>query len=136
MKEYIMKPDAVWIEDVLYDGKPAYGDRDKEDALLDGFLVLPEVEGILRLSENQDNLYCGEWHRETKEEWWDALEVLPPMMWRQYDWIETFFISEAMTDNIHSCHVRLGDEYFTVNRRTTDDPNDWVEQIRKQFGEK
>lgn len=52
----------------------------------------------------------------TKEDWWDALECLPPMRWTRFDGGEYFFISEATTASLHSCYVRKGDRYYTALR--------------------
>lgn len=65
----------------------------------------------------------GEWVEITEEQWWDALECLPPMRWTRNGDKEFFFISEAYTQDIHSCYVRVGTRYYTARRsiRTPDD---------------
>lgn len=47
------------------------------------------------------------------------LEVLPPILWRsnEADNSESFAISEMLMDDIASFYIRVGDDYFQVNRR-------------------
>ncbi len=47
-----------------------------------------------------------------EELWWEFLEVLPPVRWRKDGNGESFFISEALSGNIHSKYIREGDRYF------------------------
>ena len=43
---------------------------------------------------------------------WYFLEIMPPVRWTHTLCGESFFISEALTGNIHSKYIREGDRYF------------------------
>jgi hypothetical protein len=53
----------------------------------------------------------------TEEEWWDALNVLPPCRWRTVGGVELFHISERVTHDLVSWYARVGDRYVTFNDR-------------------
>lgn len=57
--------------------------------------------------------------RETKGEFWYSLEVLPPCKYTTARGATSFYVSEAITCNVHSFHVQIGDEYWTANRPST-----------------
>ena len=63
----------------------------------------------------------------TKEQWWDALEVLPPMAWHTADEVERFLMSEFTTGSFTNQYARLGERYFvkTVNAR---DKSSWIDR--------
>lgn len=51
----------------------------------------------------------------TPERYLDALNVLPPVSWRNDGPAESFKLSERLTGNITSIYVRLEDRYFSFN---------------------
>lgn len=59
-----------------------------------------------------------EWKEETKEEFWDALECLPPCNWHNIGLFNVFFVSEAYTGDLHSWHVhdKKSGKYYTALR--------------------
>lgn len=59
---------------------------------------------------------CGDFKETTEEAYWDALECLPPMRFTQQGSNTFFFISEAYTDSLHSCYVKLGNSYYSALR--------------------
>jgi len=51
----------------------------------------------------------------TKEEWWEALECLPPESWQNSGGGESFVMMEYYSGRITSIYVRLGERYFTFH---------------------
>lgn len=49
----------------------------------------------------------------TKEQWWEALECLPPESWQNNGGGESFVMMEYYSGRITSIYVRLGQRYFT-----------------------
>lgn len=48
----------------------------------------------------------------TEEQFWEALEVLPPQRWKG----GVFYCMEALTGSIHAMYCEAGGKYFTANR--------------------
>ncbi len=134
-KRYVMKTGAVWLETILADSetRSTYDDRNEEDYLLDGYLVLSEDEMVAEINKNEDEKYLNEWLEIDEDYWWEMLEVLPPMKWQHKGTWEFFFISEATTSNIHACYAKHGKKYYTANRRTSVNYGDFVKEIIEQF---
>lgn len=49
----------------------------------------------------------------SRGEWLDALEILPPLNWRNLGAFECFVCSEAITGRMHRIYVRVRDTYWT-----------------------
>lgn len=63
------------------------------------------------------NSLCKEFQPETEEQYWDALECLPPKRWTtSEDEKEFFFVGECTTADLYSCHVKVGESYYTALR--------------------
>lgn len=60
--------------------------------------------------------YCKPWREITKEQWWDALEVLPPEKWQKVAGVEIFRMSEYTSGTVTGHYARLGGRYFSANR--------------------
>jgi hypothetical protein len=54
---------------------------------------------------------------ETREQYWYALECLPPSKWRTMRGVEMFHICERITADLVAWHCRLGERYATFNDR-------------------
>ena len=52
---------------------------------------------------------CGDWKEITEEQYEDALNVLPPIMW----YGGGFFSCEAFSGSLHSFYQRMDGRYFT-----------------------
>jgi hypothetical protein len=50
----------------------------------------------------------------TIERFWEMLNVLPPCKWTRLHSSESFFISEAETEDLHRWFARIGDDYFEL----------------------
>lgn len=61
----------------------------------------------------------------TEEEWWRALEELPPLHWHVSGGVERFLCLEAMHGSWHTQYAKLGDRYLSklVDRR---DKTTWI----------
>lgn len=55
----------------------------------------------------------------SKEQFWDALECLPPQNWVRREFTESFKMCEYLTGQITSIYVRIGKEYFTFHDRAS-----------------
>jgi len=60
----------------------------------------------------------------TESHWWEMLEVLPPMHWRQ-GIVETFMMSEFWTGNYTQQYGRFGDKYISKMIDVKDDST-WI----------
>lgn len=77
----------------------------------------------------QNATYCGSPVEETQEQFFDALEVLPPCKWMRRDDCEAFFVSEALCGSIYAWHVRIGSRYWTLNRDGSRSPDSIVLEV-------
>lgn len=82
--------------------------------------VLSEDEFNGLVEEHEDGLVTDP-HPETEEDWFYALNVLPPCRWRHCQGVELFHVSELITGSLASWHARLGERCFAfVDRYNTD----------------
>lgn len=101
---------------------------------VEGLEVFNCWEDVAPVIEAADNAkYVGEWKAITHRDYWDALECLPPMLWRKGSGCESFFICEATTSNIHSCYIEMGDKYYTAMRRTSLKHTHLISDLNKQL---
>lgn len=54
---------------------------------------------------------------ETKEQFWEALECLPPSRWHHVRGVELFHICERITADLVSWHAKLNGRFYTFNDR-------------------
>lgn len=102
-----------YAKTVLYDGKDAYSDKTKDDYIAEGYDVLSDEEFddyIRRVEENM----CGHWSEITKEQYYDALDVLAPVTYKDGG----FYISEATTGRVHAYYQEFSGKYYTCSQRT------------------
>jgi hypothetical protein len=55
----------------------------------------------------------------TEEQWWDALECLPPEAWKRGDHWETFRMMEYLSGTVTAHYIRKGNRYYVTNRPAT-----------------
>lgn len=53
----------------------------------------------------------------TEEQYWDALECLPPMQWKKTEEGESFKMSELTFMDITACYVKKNGKYYSMNGR-------------------
>lgn len=68
---------------------------------------------------------------ETEEQWWYALEVLPPCKWRTVRGVELFHISERQTGNLVNWHARLNGKFYTFVDDAARDMGELAEKVAK-----
>lgn len=78
--------------------------------------IMPFDEAMPLIEAAQRAKYERDWTEITKQEWWDALEVLPPQKWRTVAGVEIFRMCEYLTGTITAHYARLDDRYFVANR--------------------
>lgn len=81
-----------------------------------GFEVMPYEIAAPMIESAQIAEYCKPWREITEEQWWDALEVLPPEKWKTANGVEIFRMSEYTSGTVTEHYARLGDRYFSANR--------------------
>ncbi len=65
-----------------------------------------------KFADAADELAITEPEPITKEQWWGALEALPPISWRTVLGVELFQFSERYTGNITGTYARIGSRYW------------------------
>ena len=58
---------------------------------------------------------------ESEQEYWYALEVMPPAKWGRINGVEMFHISERIEGDIVAWHAQIGTRYFACNDRASTD---------------
>lgn len=81
--------------------------------------ILPFDEAMPLIQAAQENKYCDNWTEITKEQWDDALNVMPPEKWRTEQGVEIFRMCEYLTGDITCHYARLDNRYFASNQRTS-----------------
>lgn len=126
MKKYVIEKDnfqGFIITSLNEEGKSFYTGKTVEE-------MQPEYKGELIVFTDKeldlylDNYYKslqGDWAEIGEEEYFDALECLPPMNWRTITpGVNVFCISEAFTSHLHSHFLKLtnseGVKYYTAMR--------------------
>ena len=100
------------VKTAIRDGKCLYNGRPEEYFLEQGYLIVTEEEFEV-INEKYLNDLCNNWKEITEDQFEDALNVLPPMRWKNGG----FFISEMYTSDVSSFYQQLGDKYYTSYQR-------------------
>lgn len=103
------------MERVQYTGGKTI-DEYMADMAGQGFEVMPYEIAAPMMEAAQIAEYCKPWQEITKEQWWDALEVLPPEKWKTANGVEIFRMCEYTSGTVTEHYARLGDRYFSANR--------------------
>lgn len=107
------------------DGKPVYVDYMDKPTTLEQYKEKKQNPRLIALTwEDFDKKYyrpyldslCGKFEEETKAQFEEALNCLPPLRWTRGQNREFFFVRECYTGDLYSCHVRVGDKYYTALR--------------------
>ena len=69
---------------------------------------------------------CGNFIECTEDEYYNALECLPPKRWTRLKNGEFFFMGECYTANLYSCYVSKGGKYYTALRSINTDSEDLI----------
>ena len=106
------------IDEIKADGRTYWGQQTFAQ-------VVSQYPDVIKISLERaaalhDAVYLDEPIKRITEEDWDyALNVLPPMKWRNGSGAETFMMSERLSGDITRIYTRIGDEYFRFNGRTS-----------------
>lgn len=107
------------------EGTPQYVDYMENPTTLEQYKEMKENPNLIALEweDFEKNYYipyldnkCGEFKEETEEQYWDALECLPPKRWTKMEGGEFFFLGECYTADLYSCHVKIDGKYYTALR--------------------
>lgn len=92
----------------------------------EGYEVMDEDEFFALYQRFEDGM-CGEWKEVTAEEYDEALNVLPPILW--YD--GGFYIGEAYMSDIHGFYQKYMGRYYTSLQRISTPRNIILESLVK-----
>lgn len=129
----VMKEGSLFLETVLVNDEPSLQGFTEEQYIEKGFLVLPIEDAEKQLQRNQETAFIDTWEEITEDEYFVALEVLPP---KRYESIEdaTFFMhSEATISIIHRVFCCYKGRYFSANRKTTTSYKNMLKAIKEMF---
>lgn len=114
------------------DGNPLFGSKEDLDDRLE-FMAFDSAAD--RAFAQATGRLCKPWARITKEEWWEALEVLPPEGWTTLNGgtAEVFRMCEYTWGAITMHYIRIRDRYWKANRVPTC-PEELIKQVMKQEG--
>ena len=77
----------------------------------DRFRAVPEAEYFDMVDAYQATLVTLP-EKETREEFWNALEVLPPERWHNHRGVELFCMCEYLTGNLTAWHAELNGQHY------------------------
>jgi hypothetical protein len=129
---YVPSQFRVW-DFIAPDGLTLYGRRTLAD-----IQATEAADAVEMDADEAHRLHCEHFRAPvteiTREQYWYALEVLPPCRWRGIgDSFETFHISERVTANIVNwyCQTRTerGERYFTLTDYETLRPDELAERV-------
>ena len=91
--------------------------NEKRKAGTPEYQVMSWEEAYELIKEAEERDYIAPWKEIDEDRWNTMLNLLPPCGWRTVRGVELFYVSEALTSDIHQFLARLGDRYFSCNRR-------------------
>jgi hypothetical protein len=115
------------------EGTPKFVDYMEEPTTLEEYKKIKGNENLIAIDwETFEKEYytphlnslCEPFKKTTKERFWDGLECLPPKRWTKGTNSEFFFVGECYTDNLYTCYVRKGEDYYTALRPINTDANE------------
>ena len=108
MTEYVVKPQYDgYLTAILYDGICPYSNTRKETFEAEGYRVISDKE-FEELDAKYEESLCGGWSEITKEEYYDHMNVLPPVMYHNGG----FFSSEATRGSLHDFYQEWNGKYY------------------------
>lgn len=119
------------VETVLYDGVCPYTKKTAEEHKAEGFDILTEAEYI-ELFKNYERGLCSDWKEVTEEQYWDALEVLPPKKWHDGG----FYMGECYTGTLYSFYQKWHGKYYTSLQSIYTPRNEILDNLKKFIAER
>jgi hypothetical protein len=95
-------------------------------------------EFFIMLEKYNRETYIKPWKELTEEQYWDALECLPPCKWHDLNKrFNSFYISEAYTSDLHSFCIkdRKTGKYWQAIRSRFISDADLINDLVNQLGE-
>ena len=125
---YIYFPGNMWCEDHAWipsENRPATADdpvssvygrygRKKFTGYPEGTKLVTFAEAQTLQDEAARAKYCKGLEEKTEEDFWYALEVLPPCNHAITSGVEIFYVSERVTGNLVHWWLQYKDRYFTT----------------------
>ena len=105
----------------------------KREAGSPEFQIMPLDSAVPLMEEAQKAKYCGDWQEITEEDWYEALEVLPPEKWETVRGVNFFRMCEYLTGNITAHYAKLRGKYFTRNCSTSETYEELAEQVAAKW---
>jgi hypothetical protein len=84
-------------------------------------------KGIDARIEVECEKMCFNWWKIDYEQYMDSLEVLPPLRWQG----NSFFISEADTQDVHAYYCKHNGSYYTTRARLSHKREDITKSLEK-----
>lgn len=97
------------------------------------FQIMPLNSALPLMEEAQKAKYCSDWQEITEEDWYDALEVLPPEKWETVRGVNLFRMCEYLTGNITAHYAKLRGKFFTRNCPTSETYEELAEQVAAKW---
>lgn len=126
MKKYVIEKDnfqGFIITSLNEEGKSFYTGKTVEEMQPEykGELILLDDQELDIIIEEYENSLQKDWTEISEEEYFDALECLPPMNWRTIvPGVNIFCISEGYYGSLHSHFLKLsnleGTKYYSALR--------------------
>lgn len=83
-------------------------------------MMIPLDHAVELIDDLERDFYETGWVETTQDEYWEMLEVLPPIRFTTIQDIQFFFVGEATSGAYHACYAKKEDKYLcqTISRYT------------------
>jgi len=131
--EYAMKPDAISVTSILKNHVCAYTQKTKQDYLNEEYIVAEweKIEKLIEKNENEQLLTS--WESIKEEDYYRALEELPPLKWENVENASFFMCKEAYSSNIHAVYCEYNCRFYATMRRTTTSYSEMLKEIKSMI---
>ena len=110
------------------DGRSVYSNETADDLTAEGYTILDSAS-FNKLWKEQWAIYekeiCGKWIEVSEQTYNDALNVLPPLDWRNGG----FFISELYTGNISNFYQKHFGKFYTSLQNINRNRNEIIDEL-------
>lgn len=86
------------------------------------------------ISKVNEETFCKGFMPISAEQFFEALEVLPPCEWCTIKGVEVFYVSEHVTGNLVNWYCRVNDKHYSACDYDTFTPAQIVEKFASQLG--
>lgn len=114
------------VKTAIRDGKCLYYGTPEEEYIKQGYLIVTEEE-FEPIHEKYLNDMCNNWKEISEDQFENALDVLPPLRWRNGG----FYISEMYTSDVTNFYQQLGDKFYTSYQRLSYNRDDILSNLRQ-----